>query len=229
MREETLRWPGGWVRLGSWRGHADIAYLSVGAQRPPTEQLVRRWLATLRGEGYRAVLTSPLAPAEVLPFVDAGFAVRERLHLLTHDLRHLPPATGPTRRVRRSDHDAVLAIDAASFDEPWRLGDGGLGQVLGATPSVRFRAAGSWPLVGYAVTGRAGRQGYVQRLAVHPHARRRGSGQALVADGLRWLRRHGAKSALVNTQLANTAALALYQACGFRSLRAGLSVLGRPL
>ena len=35
-REQTLRWRGGWIRVGSWRGDDDVAYLSVGADRPPT-------------------------------------------------------------------------------------------------------------------------------------------------------------------------------------------------
>ena len=51
----------------------------------------------------------------------------------------------------------------------------------------------------------------------------------MVADGLRWLRRHAVAQALVNTQLDNAGALAMYQSCGFRELPAGLCVLGRSL
>jgi ribosomal protein S18 acetylase RimI-like enzyme len=51
----------------------------------------------------------------------------------------------------------------------------------------------------------------------------------VVLDGLRWLRRHGATQALVNTQHNNAGALALYEACGFRELPAGLCVMGRSL
>ena len=43
----------------------------------------------------------------------------------------------------------------------------------------------------YAITGRAGEYGYLQRVAVHPDARRRGWGRALVADALLWLWEHG--------------------------------------
>ena len=84
-------------------------------------------------------------------------------------------------------------------------------------------------MLAYAVTGRAGRHGYLQRIAVHPEARRQGYGRAVVLDGLRWLRRHGATQALVNTQRDNSPALALYQSCGFRELPAGLCVMGRSL
>ena len=71
-------------------------------------------------------------------------------------------------------------------------------------------------VVGYAVTGRAGTRGYLQRLAVAPATTNgRGIGTALVVDGLRWLRRWGAKEVLVNTQEANEAAVQLYEPLGF--------------
>ncbi len=90
-------------------------------------------------------------------------------------------------------------------------------------------AEGEDGLLAYAVTGRAGHHGYLQRLAVDPSVRREGYGRAIVLDGLRWLRRHGATQALVNTQCDNAPALALYQSCGFRELPTGLCVMGRSL
>lgn len=233
MTDDTLRWRGGWARLGSWRGRADVAYLSVGADRPPTPEIVDRCLGLLRRRGYSAVVTSALASAEALPFIDAGFSVRERLHLLAHGMDDLPLPPHPTRRARRRDRPAVLELDHASFDGFWRLDDDGLTNAIEATPSSRFRVAGrgtdGTDIAAYAVTGRAGPLGYLQRVAVHPERRREGFGRAVVLDGLRWLRRHGATQTLVNTQRNNTTALALYQACGFRELPAGLCVMGRSL
>jgi ribosomal protein S18 acetylase RimI-like enzyme len=88
---------------------------------------------------------------------------------------------------------------------------------------------GRGAVVAYAVTGRAGEQGFLQRLAVDPAQHRAGWGRALVTDGLRWLRRHGVTRTLVNTQLENEAALALYRSCGFSELPVGLTVLARAL
>ena len=79
------------------------------------------------------------------------------------------------------------------------------------------------------MTGRSGRSGYLQRIAVHADARRRGFARTLIADALWWLRRHAVDRALVDTQLDNTAALSLYESCGFRRLPVGLCVLGRTL
>ena len=81
----------------------------------------------------------------------------------------------------------------------------------------------------YAITGRAGEYGYLQRVAVHPDARRRGWGSALVADALLWLWEHGTARVFVNTQLENRAALELYEASGFTLMPEGLLVLGGAL
>ena len=96
----------------------------------------------------------------------------------------------------------------------------------------QFRATRSHEepaLTGYAITGRAGNHGYLQRIAVHPSARRHGLGRTLVADAMHWLWRQGVVRSYVNTQLENQAALALYESFGFRVLPAGLAVLGRSL
>ena len=61
------------------------------------------------------------------------------------------------------------------------------------------------------------------------NATRAHSGRALLTDGLRWLRAHGARRAYVNTQEDNDRALALYVGSGFEQLPVGLNVLGREL
>ena len=124
----------------------------------------------------------------------------------------------------------MLELDDLSFDGFWRLGAVGLKDALDATPASRFRVARDGDRVlAYAITGVAGRFGYLQRIAVHPDVRRHGWGDALVADALSWVWRHGATRAYVNTQLENAGALALYQSFGFEILPAGLCVLARAL
>lgn len=232
MNVHTLHWQGGWARIGPWRSQAVVAQVTVGAATPPTPQVVERCLELLRASGYSTAVTSALTPADSLPFVDAGFAVRERLHLLSHDLQSLPVTSGATRRARRRDRSAVLEVDQLAFDSFWRLDGRALDDARRATPVSRFRVAGprrGAMIDGYAITGRAGQHGYLQRVAAHPQVRRRGIGRRLVVDSLAWLRSHGARRVLVNTQLENTAALALYDACGFRRMPVGLCVLGRSL
>ncbi len=231
LSTHTLRWRGGWARIGPFRSNGDVARLTMGVDAPPSASVIERCLGEAQSRSYKAVVTNALSAADSAPFVDAGFSVRERLHLLAHDLVELPPAVGSTRRARRHDHESVLDIDATAFDGDWRLDHGGLVEALRATPVTRFRVTpeAASPISGYAVTGRSGRTGYLQRIAVRARARRRGYGRALVADALRWLSRRSVDRALVNTQLENDAALALYESCGFRRLPVGLCVLGRTL
>ena len=134
------------------------------------------------------------------------------------------------RRGRRSDIDAVLALDACSFGDFWRLDTAGIEDARDATTHARFRVAvRADAVVGYAITGRQGRAGYLQRLAVDPSRRRDGIGAALVHDALRWLARWRARSVLVNTQETNTTALSLYESLRFRRKPEGLHVLRVPL
>jgi ribosomal protein S18 acetylase RimI-like enzyme len=231
---ETVRWRGGWARLGPWRGHPEIGHVVVGASAPATQVAVDDCLDRLRTLGFETVVTSALTPKDALAFVDAGFEVRERLHLLEH-LGGPPPApTAPlprTRRGRRGDRAEVVAVDTRAFPPFWQLETAGLDDAIGATPTARFRVCDGpdGEIAGYAITGRAGRNGYLQRLAVDPTARRLGFGRALVYDALHWLHRHDVSRTLVNTQLDNARAVALYESCGFRRLPAGLCVLGRDL
>jgi ribosomal protein S18 acetylase RimI-like enzyme len=216
-------------RIGSWRGHTDTGYL---APLTAPEHLSRAGLERARDRlahrGYREVLTAALTETEQTLFHNAGFTVHERLHLLRHDLRDLPRLEAPLRlrRARPWERRAVRGVDAAAFDEFWRLDGASLTEALQATPVVRFRVAVDRnTIVGYAITGCAADTGYLQRLAVHPSYQGRGIAAALVTDALDWLRGCGATSASVNTQEANARALSLYERLGFVRVEPGLAVL----
>jgi len=209
-----------------------VAYLAPTTDTGPlSPSFVRHCVGQLAERGYTRVVTSALAVAEQAPFLDAGFSVEQRLHLLAHDLRDL--AHRPRlARLRLVEGEAfvpeVVELDGRCFDAFWQMDPAGVAEAVAATPRSRFRVAGqepAGPVLGYAITGRAGRRGYVQRLAVDTRWRRQGLGRLLVLDGLWWLRRWRASLALVNTQTGNHAAMALYQSLGFRLEPGGLSVL----
>ena len=229
------------IQVSTWRGDDRTAVVTASPdRRPPTADDVEDCLDRLVESGFVHAITGALHAHELDPFISAGFIVRERLHLLRIELDSTRPrstvSTGSpmyTRRARRSDRNAVLRLDHRAFDDFWALDAAGLHDAVKATPVSRFRVwaepgRGS-AISGYAVTGRAGGRGYIQRLAVDPDQARRGIGGALVADALAWLSRGGATVALVNTQDKNRAALGLYLACGFHLEPSGLTVMERPL
>lgn len=232
---DVVRWEGGRIRVGPWHGDDRVAYLApVSDSRVPQADDVTGALTRLASAGYAEAVTAAVGPLEAQGFLLAGFEVHERLHLLARHLEDLPASPPATlRRARRRDRDRVLHIDAAAFSPFWRLDDIGLDEALAATPTSRFRVAlddqsGDTP-VGYAICGRAGRRGFVQRLAVDPLCKGGGLGQALVLDGLQWLRRRGVERVIVNTQEANQRALELYERLGFRRQPGGLAVLKKQL
>jgi GNAT superfamily N-acetyltransferase len=186
---------------------------------------VRGLVAALADDGTRHIVTNAMSSTDAGPFLDAGFQIRAELDLLTRPLDEVPPRGAPTHRAR--DRAAVLALDHRAFDDE-AFDAAALDAALRATAAVRFRIVGP-PRApsGYAITGAAGRRGYVQRLAVHPDARRQGIGAALLVDGLRWARRRGAREAVVNTHRTNVGARSLYASHGFVEHPTGLVVLER--
>ncbi len=247
----TVSWGSDQFRFGPWHADQDVAYVAVSPRvGSPTSGGVRLLLERLSTHGYHRVVTAALRPEEAAAFTGAGFDERERLVVLSHDLRSVPTAlealpTGASasvgiRRARRIDRSDVLDLDATAFEEAWRLDEHGLAEAIDATPHTRFRVVedkavpdktvrADHAIVGYAICGRAGRTGYIQRLAVDPSRQHAGIGRWLVVDALSWLRRRSATLAMVNTQQSNLRALDLYRRLGFRTEPVELAVMTRDL
>lgn len=225
--DDLLRWSSNGVRVRCWRGRNDVAHLTP-MRRPGTMRRsdVDQVIDGLVSVGVTGALTSAVGPYEGDIFQEAGFTVRERLLLLRHPLEAVDEVPDvPMRRASRRDRPAALAVDHLAFDHFWQLDDAALGDAIRATPHARFRVADIDGVAGYAITGRAGSAGFLQRLAVHPEQQGHSIGRALVLDGLRWLHQRRASHALVNTQRDNARAAELYERVGFRREPHDLMVL----
>jgi ribosomal-protein-alanine N-acetyltransferase len=230
--------PAARARLGTWPNEPDVGHLVlIDHAMVPTSRDVASWLDALRGRDLRAVRTGALFPVATEAFRAAGFHTIDRLVLFRSDLSSgssTPAATlaprrrgrASTRRLTRRRLDEAAAIDQRAFGRQWGNDARSLDDVRCATPHQRSRSiTADGHLVGFAISGRSGDRGYLQRLAVDPSARRRGHGRALVDDALEWMRRHAVRSALVNTAVDNDAAIALYESTGFVAEPEELAVL----
>lgn len=207
----------------------------LGAQIIPQRRLdadeVRRLIAHLEPRAHGPIVTSALGTIEQDGFREAGFVERESLYLLRHSLHAVPShdSTARLRTGRRSDLARVLEIDRSSFDDFWKLDRDGLTSARKATPVNHYRVATiNRRVVGYVVTGRAGRATFLQRLGVDPAHRGKGIGAQLVADAIDWAIGQRGSSMLVNTQVVNQPARRLYERLGFILDREQLKVLEWP-
>jgi GNAT superfamily N-acetyltransferase len=224
------------ARVTPWRGDPETAVVVPLPDAPLLSAgFVQHCLSTLANRGFHRVLTAALSPLEQSGFLAAGFGVEQGLRLLTMSIDdRLPPVPAGPRlgRVGRRRIAAVLEVDRSAFGEFWRFDRFALDEAVAATPSTRFRlarGADRRPVGGYAICGRSGRRGYVQRLAVHPEMHGHGLGRRLLLDGLHWMADRNVNTAWVNTQPENEAALALYRSVGFRVEPSGLAVLSTGL
>lgn len=214
-------------RLRPWPNDPTTAHLVfLDHLTIPTEETVATATARAKARGARTVRTSALFPRAAEVVLTSGYHPIDTLALLRLDLaKPLHPNATPTRnfvatRPMRPWHlKRAASIDAAAFGEVWGNDAASLREIRGATPTYRARVVGaSGGLTGFAITGAAGPNGYLQRLAVDPASQRDGVGTALVTDAIDWMRARQLTSVLVNTGIDNAPALALYERFGFRRL-----------
>ena len=221
-------WPGvveltsGWARAVARPWNEDVAAVSLRLERGGARFL--RACAELAGEWFPEVLSPATLPGSARVWSEAGFVPSDRLLLMEHGLGAL---STPNREIESGGVeplDELHAIDSVSFEPRWRLGRFGLTKSFTATSrSVVMRVrSGDGQCLGFAISGVALGAGYLQRLAVAPQQRGIGIGRDLVDSSLLWARRHGAMTMLVNTQIDNQGAAALYHDRGFRDVAGGL-------
>jgi ribosomal protein S18 acetylase RimI-like enzyme len=227
-----------------WAGHPSRAFLMIsGSHSPETElpdqEVLRDWVATMTRWGYGSVRTSAMSPQAADALTEVGFLPAQNLVLLR--TKHLsPPASDiptdvaprPVRQLRYRQsliHD-VLRLDQLAFGNEWHLDEETFREALTATRRVRlFTSRHRGVLEGFVLVGATQQTGFIQRVAVHPDARRTGVASRLISAAVQWSFRRGCTNTVVNTEVNNDAALGLYRNAGFTNLDHGLIVLEREL
>lgn len=220
------------ARVRPWSFEPNVAHLVLYNQsRLPTPSDILTWIGELRVAGYDTVRTGALGVQAGARFQRLGFETIQSLVLLQHtSINAAATSSGGTVRLAPDDDGEASRVDVAAFGAGWCIDRIGIGDVRSATPRHRARCVRiDDVIVAYAITGRDGRNGYIQRLAVSPTHQKQGHGAVLVADSLRWMARWRVQRALVNTHVGNDAALALYHRFGFTDLSDRLHVFERRI
>lgn len=216
------------MRLRDWPGDPTVGHLLVtDHDTVPSARELDDFVTAARDHGYRAVRSGALFPRAHESFAARGFETIDTLVLLELGLGSgVEPPRRRTARLLPWHHPAAAEVDRAAFGDPWGNDAATLADIRRATPQHRARRLDvDGTLQAFAITGAAGRTGYLQRLAVHPDHQRSGLGSALVTDSLSWMRRRSLTTAMVNTGIDNHPAQQLYDHFGFRRLADRLTIV----
>jgi ribosomal protein S18 acetylase RimI-like enzyme len=230
-----LRAGGVVARVRPWAFEPNVAHLVLYNQsRLPTPSDITSWIQQLRLAGFDNIRTGALGTQAGALFQRLGFEVIQSLVLLEHtaisSVAITSGASPGAVRLKVEDDSAASRVDVAAFGPGWCIDRVGIGDVRAATPRHRARCVRVGDeIVAYSISGRDGRNGYIQRLAVSPAHQQQGHGAVLVSDAMRWMSRWRVQRALVNTHIGNEAALALYHRFGFSDLEDRLHVYERRI
>ncbi len=125
--------------------------------RPTAFADVVQCLHAITYRGTQQAFTAAMSPRDGQPFLQAGFELHERLHLLSLRLEGPVRSALSNRRTFRGRPwhlRRVLDIDQQAFDPFWRFDERTLKEARQATPVSRYRvarmgdrAAGPWSVM----------------------------------------------------------------------------------
>lgn len=223
-------------RLRSWPNDSTVAHLIfVDHLSLPSPGSVEAAVQRARRSGAKTVRTSALFPrvAEVLDSV--GFETIDRLALLRRalDTPIINSKSDLTHRLRPFHPwhlSRAARVDQDAFGTTWGNDTASLREIRRATPHNHARLVRDRrDIAGFAITGAALENGYLQRLSVGSAYRRQRIAHDLVLDSLQWMHDRGLNAAFVNTGVTNQAALQLYDRLGFEALDDVLVIAERRL
>jgi len=120
------------------------------------------------------------------------------------------------RRLASADEEAVVALwEDAGLTRPWNDPRKDIARKRTVQPEGFIVAVAAEEIVGSVMAGYDGHRGWVNYLAVAPHARRSGVGRSLMAEAERVLERLGCPKVNLQIRATNLAAVSFYEALGY--------------
>ena len=109
--------------------------------------------------------------------------------------------------------EQVASLEVCCFSKPWSRE--ALKEELGNPQAVFLVAEENGEVLGYVGMHVVFGEGYMDNLAVFPHARRKGVARELIETLIAWLKQHDGLFLTLEVRLSNQAAISLYQSLGF--------------
>jgi len=129
-----------------------------------------------------------------------------------------PSEVTPTPEVRAAGAEqaaAFAALHRQAFDRAWSANE--LQRVIDGPCTFTLEAVRQETPLGFIVVRAVAGEAEILTLAVHPDARRRGLGRALVESAAITAKGFGAEAFWLEVAVDNAAAIALYAATGFQA------------
>jgi [ribosomal protein S18]-alanine N-acetyltransferase len=149
-------------------------------------------------------------------------------------LRRDKPPSVHLDLAREGDVDAITAIEARCFSDPWsaRSFRDALSHsriYFACLRDERSNGSGAARVLGYVVAWFAGGEGEIANLAVDPDARGQGVGSALLDAALEEARRQSASRVFLEVRSSNLRARQLYESRGFTEVGRRRGYYRRPV
>lgn len=214
------------LNIRPWRTGSNIGLISANQTNNLTKNEILTCLEKLQKKGFTEATTTAIPALDIQIFLDAGFDIRENLFLLSKLLTPRDIKVSDTQPSKPWNVNQILEVDHLCFDNFWKFDSRSFFLAQKATQERRTRVVKiDRTIVAYAITGKAGATGYLQRLAVNPNNSNIGIGKELIKDSLNWLATNKTDIAMVNTQENNIKAIHVYESLGFKKEKNGLAVL----
>jgi ribosomal-protein-alanine N-acetyltransferase len=203
---------------GRWRRREDIGTVEELHARRHRRRLLAHLRQQLRDLGASLlVLSAGEQDRNLGTYLTEGFGVVDEIVRYQRDGTNtrLPLPDYPIRPLTLADRAQLMEVDHAAFPWLWWNSEDEFDWYLGVPGVEAYVLLENERVVAYAGLTISGRQGHLDRLAVHPNVQTRGYGKALVLFVLQRMAARRVERVALTTQVDNYKSAGLYAALGF--------------